>query len=248
MAGVSIGLVSENGREVYLTDIQGEEDHFGDMDFKVTGTRKGITAVQLDLKIRGLTVEQINTTFGLARKNRLEIIDMIEAEIPQARAELSPHAPCLLTVKIDPDKIGRLIGPGGKTIRGLEEATGANIEIEEDGTVFISAVGADKAEAALEEVEKLCAEVKVGALYTGKVNSIKDFGAFIELIPGQDGLCHISELEDGYVDKVTDVVKVGQTVRVKVLTIDEQGRVKLSRRAAMAEEAGGDEASVGSPG
>ena len=248
VAGVSIGLVSENGREVYLTDIQGEEDHFGDMDFKVTGTRKGITAVQLDLKIRGLTVEQINTTFGLARKNRLEIIDMIEAEIPQARAELSPHAPCLLTVKIDPDKIGRLIGPGGKTIRGLEEATGANIEIEEDGTVFISAVGADKAEAALEEVEKLCAEVKVGALYTGKVNSIKDFGAFIELIPGQDGLCHISELEDGYVDKVTDVVKVGQTVRVKVLTIDEQGRVKLSRRAAMAEEAGGDEASVGSPG
>ncbi len=246
VAGISIGLVSENGKEVYLTDIQGEEDHFGDMDFKVTGSRKGITAIQLDLKIRGLTIEQIRTTFELARKNRLEIIDMIEAEIPKARAELSPHAPRLLSIKIDPDKIGRLIGPGGKTIRGLEETTGARIEIEEDGTVLISAVGGNKAEAALEEVEKLCAEVKVGQVYSGKVNSIKDFGAFVELIPGQDGLCHISELNDGYVEKVTDVVKVGQTIRVKVLTIDDQGRVKLSRKAAMAEEAAGDNANESS--
>lgn len=246
VAGISIGLVSENGREVYLTDIQGEEDHFGDMDFKVTGSRKGITAIQLDLKIRGLTIEQIRTTFELARKNRLEIIDMIEAEIPKARAELSPHAPRLLSIKIDPDKIGRLIGPGGKTIRGLEETTGARIEIEEDGTVLISAVGGNKAEAALEEVEKLCAEVKVGQVYSGKVNSIKDFGAFVELIPGQDGLCHISELNDGYVEKVTDVVKVGQTIRVKVLTIDDQGRVKLSRKAAMAEEAASNNANESS--
>ncbi|MEM9883156.1 MAG: S1 RNA-binding domain-containing protein, partial [Planctomycetota bacterium] len=135
-----------------------------------------------------------------------------------------------------PEKIGKLIGPGGKTIRGIQEATGATIEVEEDGTVYISAVGGGKAEAALEEVEKLCAEVKEGALYNGRVTSVKDFGAFIEVIPGQDGLCHISELKDGYVEKVSDVVKVGDEVRVKVILIDEQGRVKLSRRAAMKEE------------
>ena len=236
VAGISIGLVADGDQEIYLTDIQGEEDHFGDMDFKVTGTREGITAIQLDLKIRGLNMDQIRKTFTLARQNRIEIIEMIEAEIPEPRAEMSPHAPRLLTTHIHPDKIGLLIGPGGKTIRGLEEQTGATIEIEEDGTIFISAVGAGEAEAALEEVEKLCAEVKVGQIYTGKVNSIKDFGAFIEVIPGQDGLCHISELDDGYVDKVTDIVKIGETVRVKVISVDEQGRVKLSRKAALVEE------------
>ncbi len=236
VAGISIGLIAEGDQEIYLTDIQGEEDHFGDMDFKVTGTRDGITAIQLDLKIRGLNMDQIRKTFTLARQNRIEIIEMIEAEIPEPRAEMSPHAPRLLTTQIHPDKIGLLIGPGGKTIRGLEEQTGAKIEIEEDGTIFISAVGAGEAEAALEEVEKLCAEVKVGQIYTGKVNSIKDFGAFIEVIPGQDGLCHISELDDGYVDKVTDIVKIGETVRVKVINVDEQGRVKLSRKAALVEE------------
>lgn len=236
VAGISIGLIAEGDQEIYLTDIQGEEDHFGDMDFKVTGTREGITAIQLDLKIRGLNMDQIRKTFTLARQNRIEIIEMIEAEIPEPRAEMSPHAPRLLATHIHPDKIGLLIGPGGKTIRGLEEQTGAKIEIEEDGTIFISAVGAGEAEAALEEVEKLCAEVKVGQIYTGKVNSIKDFGAFIEVIPGQDGLCHISELDDGYVDKVTDIVKIGETVRVKVISVDEQGRVKLSRKAALVEE------------
>lgn len=236
VAGISIGLVADGDQEIYLTDIQGEEDHFGDMDFKVTGTREGITAIQLDLKIRGLNMDQIRKTFTLARQNRIEIIEMIEAEIPEPRAEMSPHAPRLLTTHIHPDKIGLLIGPGGKTIRGLEEQTGATIEIEEDGTIFISAVGAGEAEAALEEVEKLCAEVKVGQIYTGTVNSIKDFGAFIEVIPGQDGLCHISELDDGYVDKVTDIVKIGETVRVKVISVDEQGRVKLSRKAALVEE------------
>ncbi len=242
VAGISIGMISE-GDEIYLTDIQGEEDHFGDMDFKVTGTRTGITAIQLDLKIRGLQMDQIRKTFELARTNRLQIIEMIEATIPEARSELSPHAPRILSTSINPDKIGLLIGPGGKNIRALEERTGAKIEIEEDGTIFISAVGANKAEAALEEVEKQCAEVKVGQVYTGKVSTIKDFGAFIELTPGQDGLCHISELDDGYVEKVTDIVKQGETVRVKVLSVDEQGRVKLSRRAAMTEQ-GEENASV----
>ena len=237
VAGISIGLVAQDGREVYLTDIQGEEDHHGDMDFKVTGTRQGITAIQLDLKIRGLTMAQISKAFDLALQNRLQIIEMIEAEIPAPRAQLSPHAPRILSTSIRPEKIGLLIGPGGKNIRALEAQTGAKIEIEEDGTVLLSAVGAGKAEAALEEVEKLCAEVKQGQIYSGKVSSIKDFGAFIEIIPGQDGLCHISELDNGYVEKVSDVIKMGETVRVKVIAIDEQGRVKLSRRAAMEEEA-----------
>ena len=238
VAGISIGLIKadEDGQQdVYLTDIQGEEDHFGDMDFKVTGSREGITAIQLDLKIRGLTMEQIKQTFELAKKNRVQIIEMIEAELSGPRAELSQYAPRLMQTKIHPDKIGKLIGPGGKMIRQLEADTGAKIEIEEDGTILVSAVGGGKAEAAIEEIEKLCAEVQVGKIYTGKVSTIKDFGAFIEVIPGQDGLCHISELKDGFVDKVTDVLKVGDEVRVKVLLIDDQGRVKLSRKAAMKE-------------
>ncbi|WP_432798955.1 polyribonucleotide nucleotidyltransferase [Poriferisphaera sp. WC338] len=238
VAGISIGMIQadEDGQEdIFLTDIQGEEDHFGDMDFKVTGSREGITAIQLDLKIRGLNMEQIAKTFELAKKNRIEIIEKIEAAQPEP-AELSQYAPRLLSTKIHPDKIGKLIGPGGKTIRGLEADTGATIEIEEDGTVLISAVGGGKAEKALEEVEKLCEEVKVGQLYNGTVSSVRDFGAFIEVIPGQDGLCHISELADGFVENVQDVVKVGDKVRVKVINIDEQGRVKLSRKAAMLDE------------
>jgi len=236
VAGVSVGLVHEPQGEIYLADIQGEEDHFGDMDFKVTGTREGITAIQLDLKIRGLSLSQIEKALDLARAKRHEILSLMEQAMPQPRPQLSPYAPRILMTTINPEKIGLLIGPGGKNIRGLEAATGATIEIEEDGTILISAVGAGKAEKALEEVERLCAEVKVGQIYTGKVSSIKDFGAFIEVVPGQDGLCHISELSDGYVAKVTDVLKVGETVRVKVLAVDEQGRVKLSRRAAMADE------------
>jgi polyribonucleotide nucleotidyltransferase len=214
------------------------------MDFKVTGTREGITAIQLDLKIRSLNLEQIRKTFELARKNRIEIIEKIEAEIASPRETTSQYAPRILSTSIHPDKIGKLIGPGGKTIRALEESTGASIEIEEDGTIFISAVGAGKAERALEEVEKLCAEVKLGQIYTGRVTTIKDFGAFIELIPGQDGLCHISELDEGYVSKVTDIVKVGDEVRVKVINIDDQGRVKLSRRQAMEEDEKSEEASL----
>ena len=239
VAGISIGMIKadEPGQEdVYLVDIQGEEDHFGDMDFKVAGTREGITAIQLDLKIRGLSIDQIRIAFEKAKATRIELLDMIKAEIAGPRPELSPYAPRILATSINPDKIGRLIGPGGKTIRAMEESTGAKIEINDDGTIFISASGAGKAERALEEVERLCAEVKVGQIYTGKVSSITDFGAFIEVIPGQDGLCHISELEDGYVQKVGDVVKLGQEVRVKVLLIDDQGRVKLSRRAAIKEE------------
>jgi len=244
VAGISIGLVVEDGKEIYLVDIQGEEDHHGDMDFKVCGTKDGITAIQLDLKARGLVPSQIEKTFELARKTRLTLIDDILAVIPEARKELSVHAPRMLVTHINPEKIGKLIGPGGKMIRSLEESTGARIEIEEDGTVFVSAVGAGKAEKALEEIEKLCSEVKVGQIYSGKVTSIKDFGAFIEVIPGQDGLCHISELSDGYVERVTDIVKMGQEVRVKVILVDDQGRVKLSRKQALKEEGLSDEGLV----
>ena len=239
VAGISIGMIKADQpgqQDVFLTDIQGEEDHFGDMDFKVTGTREGITAVQIDMKIRGLTLEQIKKAFDLARINRIQIIEKIEEVIPAPRKQLSPHAPRMLTTKINPDKIGKLIGPGGKNIRALEERTGAKIEIEEDGTIFISAVGAGKAEKALEEVEQIGAEVQVDKVYTGRVTSIKDFGAFIEVIPGQDGLCHISELTEGYVDKVTDILKVGEEVRVKVILVDDTGRVKLSRKAAYKDE------------
>ncbi len=240
VAGISIGMIQgdEAGQEdVYLTDIQGEEDHFGDMDFKVTGTTNGITAIQLDLKIRGLNMDQVRKTFVLAKTNRLQMIEMIDATIPTHRAELNKWAPRMLCTKIHPDKIGKLIGPGGKMIRALEADTGAKIEIEEDGTIYVSAVGAGKAERAIEEIEKIGAEVKVGQVYNGTVSTIKDFGAFIEVIPGQDGLCHISELKDGFVDKVSDVVKIGDKVRVKVLLIDDQGRVKLSIRAASEEGA-----------
>jgi polyribonucleotide nucleotidyltransferase len=235
-AGISIGLVEEEGKTILLTDILGEEDHFGDMDFKVSGTRRGITGIQLDLKTRGLKYDLIAEVLIRAYEARLQIIERMETALPEPRKQISPYAPRMLRTKIDPEKIGKLIGPGGKTIRAIQEATGATIDVEEDGTVLIAAVGAGKAEAALEEVERLCEEVQVGKTYTGKVTTIKDFGAFVEVIPGQDGLCHISELSDGYVDRVTDVMQLGQTVRVKVISIDEQGRLKLSRKAVLKDE------------
>ncbi|MBL4700926.1 MAG: S1 RNA-binding domain-containing protein [Phycisphaeraceae bacterium] len=239
VAGISIGMISadsDSEEDIYLTDIQGEEDHFGDMDFKVTGTRDGITAIQLDLKIRGLNMDQIRKTLEPALKNRVQIIEMIEAEVPEPKG-MNPNAPRMLRTQIHPDKIGKLIGPGGKTIRAIEALTGAKLDIEEDGTVYVSAVGAGKAEAGLAEVEMLCAEMKVGTIYSGKIVSIKDFGAFIELSPGTEGLCHISELSHGYVKQVTDVVKMGEIVQVKVILVDDQGRVKLSIKAAQEEPA-----------
>ena len=236
VAGISIGMIKEGDQELLITDIQGEEDHFGDMDFKVAGTRKGITAIQLDLKIRGLNIELIEKTFIQAKAGRMHLLDIMDQTISEPTPELSPYAPRLLTTHINPEKIGMLIGPGGKTIRAMQARTGATIEVDDDGTVLVSAVGGGMAEKALAEIEAMCAELKVGQIYEGTVTSIKDFGAFVELTPGQDGLCHISELEDGFVDKVSDIVNLGAQVRVKVLSIDESGRVKLSRRAAMKEE------------
>ncbi len=238
VAGISIGLVGEDGREELLTDILGDEDHYGDMDFKVSGTSQGITGIQLDLKIRGLREDLIAKTLERAKTARFWILGEMAKCISTHRAQISPHAPRLLTLHINPEKIGKIIGPGGKTIKKIVELTGAKIDIEDDGTVYIAATGMEAAERAREEVERLADDVKIGKIYTGKVTSIKDFGAFIEVIPGQDGLCHISELSDKFVKSVNDEVKMGQTVRVKVISIDDQGRVKLSRKQAQREEGG----------
>jgi polyribonucleotide nucleotidyltransferase len=237
VAGISIGLVKEPDRHVLLTDIIGDEDHFGDMDFKVAGTQNGITGIQLDLKIDGISEEIVRDTLRQAREARIEILRAMLSAIPRPRADISPWAPRLLRTRIDPEKIGLLIGPGGKTIRSIQEATGALIEVEDDGTVSIASHNMEAAKEALARVEALTASVEIGRVYDGRVMSIKDFGAFIEILPGKDGLCHISELAEGYVNSVADVCKVGDEMKVKVIAIDDQDRVKLSRKAVLREMA-----------
>jgi polyribonucleotide nucleotidyltransferase len=237
-AGISVGrFTDENDQnEVFVTDIIGEEDFFGDMDFKVSGTKEGITGIQLDLKARGLTLAQIEKIFAQAKRGRFHIIDQMEKVIPAPRREISPLAPRLVTITINPEKIGKLIGPGGKMIRAIQEKWGVTIEVEDDGTVFIAAPDGQAIAGAQGEVEALTAEIKVGTVFTGKVVSLKDFGAFVELAAGTDGMCHISELAPGYVKQVTDVVKIGDVIKVKVINVDDQGRIKLSRKAVMMEE------------
>lgn len=247
VAGISVGLVQEGNKRVLLTDIIGEEDHFGDMDFKVCGTRDGITAIQLDIKIEGLSYDIIRETLKRAKEARLVILDKMAETIREPRPDISKWAPRLLTVKIDPEKIGKLIGPGGKNIKRIQEETGTQIDIEEDGTVYISSVDGAAAERCRDLVEAMTAEVKVGKIYAGKVVSIREFGAFIEIAPETDGLCHVSELSDRYVENVNDVVEMGQEVRVKVILIDDQGRIKLSRKAAMKEEGNSDPEPAGVP-
>jgi polyribonucleotide nucleotidyltransferase len=235
VAGISIGMVKEGDRTALLTDIIGEEDHFGDMDFKVCGTRDGITAIQLDIKTEGLDHDIIRQTLHRAKEARLQILDTMAATIDKPRAEISKYAPRLLTIKIDPEKIGKVIGPAGKNIKALQADTGAQVDIEDDGTVYISAVDGAAAEKCRDIIEAMTAEVKVGKIYTGRVVSIKEFGAFVEIAPETDGLCHVSELSNPYVDRVEDYVNIGDEVKVKVILIDDQGRIKLSRKAAMEE-------------
>jgi polyribonucleotide nucleotidyltransferase len=237
VAGISIGMVLEPKRHAIFLDILGEEDHYCDMDFKVAGTRAGITGIQLDLKARGLPFPIIAEAFELAKKGRLEILDIMDKTLAAPREEISRFAPRLITLKIDPEKIGRVIGPGGKMIRALQAETGAQIDIEDDGTVVIACSDVDGARRAEERIRGMTEEIEVGRIYGGKVISIKDFGAFIEIQEGRDGLCHISELDDAYVKSVTDVVQIGDEVRVKVIAIDDQGRVKLSRKQAVRETA-----------
>ncbi len=238
VAGISIGMVHDAERYELLVDILGEEDHYGDMDFKVAGTQRGITSIQMDLKSHGLTSAQIRETLALAKDVRLNILRTMLDTIRRPRPEISKYAPRILTIKINPEKIGKVIGPGGKGIRGIEASTGAKVDIEDDGTICVSSVDADAAKRALEMIEAITEEVKLNKIYNGRVTSVKDFGAFIEVTPGQDGLCHISELSDGYVKQVSDVCTIGDELRVKVIAIDDQGRIKLSRKQVLVEEGG----------
>jgi len=236
VAGISVGLVRESDEQwVLLTDIIGDEDHFGDMDFKIAGTQNGITGIQLDLKIAGISEEIIRATMAQSREARIEILRKMLTTISRPRAELSPFAPRLIRLKIDPDKIGALIGPGGKNIRMIQETTGTIIEVEDDGTVIVASNDADASKAAVAQIEACTATVQIGRIYDGRVISIKDFGAFVEILPGRDGLCHISELSDGFVSRVSDICAIGDDMKVLVIDIDEHDRVKLSRRRALEE-------------
>lgn len=228
-AGIAMGLMKEGDNYVILTDIMGMEDHLGDMDFKVVGTKKGITALQMDIKIDGLTTEIMAKALEQARVGRMEIIGKIEATLPQPRPELSKYAPRMVSFTIPQSKIGTVIGPGGKTIKGIQETTGVEISIEEDGTVFISSPNSLAVETAKSMVEGLTAEVEVGKEYKGKVTRIMNFGAFVEILPGKEGLVHISKLSKKHVKKVEDVVSVGEEIVVKVDEIDKQGRINLSK-------------------
>ncbi|MCB9852001.1 MAG: polyribonucleotide nucleotidyltransferase [Phycisphaerales bacterium] len=239
IAGISIGMVhDEHGGYKLITDILGEEDHFGDMDFKVAGSQFGITAIQLDLKAKSITQQQIVETLAQAKDARMHILKQMLSKISKPRAEISTYAPRMLTIKVDQDKIGKIIGPGGKGIKAIEADTGAKIDIDSDGTVSISSLDAKGAQAAYDIVEQISEGVKIGRVYHGRVSAIKDFGAFVEVAPGLDGLCHISELSDEYVQKVTDVCNVGDELDVKVIMIDDTGRIKLSRKAVLLEEKG----------
>ncbi|MDD5458514.1 MAG: polyribonucleotide nucleotidyltransferase [Phycisphaerae bacterium] len=237
VAGISIGLITdENGKAQLLTDIIGEEDHYGEMDFKVAGTREGITAIQLDIKAEGLSHDVMVEALKRAKTARGQILDIMDKAISAPRSELSTYAPKLISVEIDPELIGKIIGPGGKMIKSIQESTGTTIEIEEDGTVFISCVGGDGHLKAKKIIEAMTKPPEVGAIYEeSKVVSAKDFGVFVEFAPGVEGLVHISELSDGYVKSVDQVCKVGDIIPVKLLLIDDQGRFKLSRKAALAE-------------
>jgi polyribonucleotide nucleotidyltransferase len=236
VAGISIGMVSDDddpGRYVLLTDIIGDEDHFGDMDFKVAGTQRGITALQLDVKAGGLNEQVLHQVFAQAREGRLHVLRMMLSVLPAPREATSEHAPKVVMLKINPEKIGAVIGPGGRVIRKLQEDTDSKIEIDDDGTISIAAPTEAGALAARKAIEDLTAEVEVGKIYTGRVTSVKDFGAFVEVLPGREGLVHISELADTFVENVEDVTHVGAELQVKVIGIDDQNRIRLSRKAVL---------------
>jgi polyribonucleotide nucleotidyltransferase len=233
VAGVAIGLIKEGDRLALLSDIAGLEDHLGDMDMKVTGTRDGITAVQMDLKISGITQDVLAQAFERAKASRLNILDTMSQTLASPRQELSQYAPRIISLKIDPEKIGNVIGPGGKIIRKITEETGAQIDIDDDGTITIASTDPEGGPKAAEIIRTLTAEVEPGQIYTGRVVKIADFGAFVQILPGRDGLIHISQLDHHRVEKVQDVLKVGDEVKVKVLEVDEGGKIRLSRKALL---------------
>jgi polyribonucleotide nucleotidyltransferase len=252
VAGISVGLVTEYDndqlkRYELLTDIIGSEDHFGDMDFKLCGTAKGVTGYQLDLKLPGISLEILSEAIQRAKEARSKILEIMRGAIDTPRAELSKYAPRIETIKINPEKIGALIGPGGKTIKGIVAETGAEINIEDDGSVHIYATSGESMARAKEIIGGMTREIEIGATYQGRVVSTKEFGAFVEVFPGKDGLVHISELADFRVKRTEDVAKVGDIIWVKCIGIDDKGRVKLSRKAALKERAEAETGQVPEP-
>ena len=239
VAGIAMGLIKDGNRFAVLTDILGDEDHLGDMDFKVAGTDRGITALQMDIKIQGITKEIMAVALSQAREGRMHILGLMQQALPHARTEISAHAPRMFTFKINPEKIRDVIGKGGAVIRALTEETGCTIDIKDDGTVTIASVNSDACNAARKRIEDITAEVEVGRIYEGPVLRLLDFGAIVQLMPGKDGLLHISQIARERVNAVADYLKEGQIVRVKVIEADEKGRVRLSMKAAAEEDAAG---------
>jgi polyribonucleotide nucleotidyltransferase len=237
VAGIAMGLIKEGNRFAVLTDILGDEDHLGDMDFKVAGTDRGITALQMDIKIQGITKEIMAVALSQAREGRMHILRLMQEALPHARAEVSQHAPRMMTFKINPEKIRDVIGKGGAVIRALTEETGTTIDIQDDGTITIASVNADACNLARKRIEDITAEVEVGRIYEGAVLRLLDFGAIVQVLPGKDGLLHISQIAKERVNNVSDYLKEGQVVRVKVLEADDKGRLRLSMKAAAEEDA-----------
>jgi polyribonucleotide nucleotidyltransferase len=235
VAGVAMGLVSDGKKVVVLTDIIGDEDHYGDMDFKVTGTRDGITALQMDIKIEGISREVLERALDQAKEGRIFILDEMNKAITKSRDHVSEYAPIISTIKIKPEKVRVLIGPGGKTIREITNTSGARIDVDDEGTVTISAADGECSDAAIRMISEIIQEAEIDKLYMGKVVKIMDFGAFVEIFPGTDGLVHISQLARERVEKVTDVLNEGDEVLVKVLEVDNNGKIRLSRKAALGE-------------
>jgi polyribonucleotide nucleotidyltransferase len=235
VAGIAMGLVTREGKHAVLTDIQGIEDALGDMDFKVAGTKDGITALQMDIKIKGLTHAMLAQALEQAREARLFVLDKMLAVLPRPRSEMSTYAPRITTIQINPDKIRDIIGPGGKMIRKITEETGAQIDVEDDGRVFIAAVDQEAGQKAIDWIKGLTDEVEVGKIYKGKVVRIMPFGLFVEVLPNQDGLVHVSKLTDHRVERPEEVANVGDEIMVKATEIDSQGRLNLSRQAAIEE-------------
>ncbi len=236
VAGIAMGLVKEGDKVGILTDIMGTEDHYGDMDFKVAGTEKGLTALQMDIKIKGVSIDIMRQALVQAREARLQVLEKMAETIKGPRASLSPYAPRFVTIKIRPEKIREIIGPGGKVIRGIQEKTGAKIDVEDDGKVTIFSSSNDAAQAALGMIQDICREVELDRVYVGKVKSIKEFGAFVEVIPGTEGLLHISQIAENRIRTVQDVLTEGDTVVVKVIEIDGNGKMRLSRKAALRDQ------------
>jgi polyribonucleotide nucleotidyltransferase len=236
VAGIAMGLVKEGDKVLVLSDILGDEDHVGDMDFKVAGTRQGITSLQMDIKIQGLSKPIMQQALEQARKGRLFILDKMEETIKASRAEISPYAPKIVTIQINPDKIRDIIGPGGKVIRAMQAETETRIDVDDSGVVKIVAVDKEASDKALQMVKDIVQEAEVGAIYEGTVRKIMDFGAFVEIFPGTDGLVHISQLDSKRVNKVRDILKEGDKVMVKVLEVDRDGKIRLSRRAAVEDQ------------